>query len=58
MKRNLNKNKMQLQEIRLSNKYENDNNNDPGIVIVKIEAGISFFLISQDAKLWLVITVI
>ena len=58
MKRNLNKNKMQLQEIRLSNKYENDNNNDPGIVIVKNEAGISFFLISQDAKLWLVITVI
>ena len=31
MKRNLNKNKMQLQEIRLSNKYENHNNNDSGI---------------------------
>ena len=27
-------------------------------VIVKNEAGISFFLISQNAKLWLVITVI
>ena len=31
MKRNLNKNKMQLQEIRLSNNYENNNNNDSGI---------------------------